>query len=74
MLLRRISGIIAIFIFAGAYLLFSQEKPRVDGPQITFAETKYDFGSVGQDKILEHVFKFQNTGSDTLRIYKVKSS
>ena len=72
--MQRILGIIGIFIFVGAYLLFSQEKPPADGPRIEFSESKYDFGEVGQDKVLEHVFVFRNTGTDTLRIHRVKSS
>jgi len=74
MLMRRLLGIMAVFIFVGTYVLFSQEKPKFEGPHIQFNETKYDFGVVGQDKILEHIFTFRNTGTDTLRVHKVKSS
>lgn len=72
--MRKIAGIIGIFIFVGVYLLFSQDKPQVDGPRIEFGENKFNFGEVGQDKVLKHVFVFRNTGTDTLRIYRVESS
>ncbi|HID39395.1 MAG TPA: DUF1573 domain-containing protein [Calditrichaeota bacterium] len=74
MKVQRIIGLLAVFIFIAAYLLFSQEKPQEGGAHIEFSATKYDFGTVGRDKILEHTFKFTNTGNDTLRIHRVKSS
>jgi hypothetical protein len=37
---------------------------------IQFYETKYNFGSVGEGKILSHTFRFKNTGSNPLMIAK----
>ena len=47
---------------------------NTEGPRIELIENSYDFGTIGRDSVVYHIFKFKNTGSDTLRIHKVKSS
>ncbi|SMB98080.1 protein of unknown function DUF1573 [Hymenobacter roseosalivarius DSM 11622] len=44
---------------------------KVAGPQIQFEEMKYDFGSVKQGDVVEHVFKFKNTGTAPLVIANI---
>ena len=44
---------------------------KVAGPAITFEEVKYDFGSIGQGGIVDHVFKFKNTGTQPLIISNI---
>ncbi len=41
------------------------------GPAITFEEVKYDFVSVTQGGIVDHVFKFKNTGTAPLIISNI---
>ncbi len=41
------------------------------GPQIEFMEVKYDFGSIKQGDIVDHVFKFKNTGTQPLVISNI---
>jgi hypothetical protein len=41
------------------------------GPVITFAEKSYDFGNIQQGDVVEHVFKFKNTGTAPLVISRV---
>ena len=41
---------------------------------IKFTEQSWDFGNIKQGKSLVHVFKFTNTGTDTLKIGRVISS
>jgi hypothetical protein len=41
---------------------------------IKFNEEKWDFGRIKQGKSLVHVFKFENTGTSTLKIGRVTSS
>ncbi len=72
--MRKTLWTIAFFILTAALFLFADKKPQAKEARIEFAETKFDFGEVGQDKVLEHIFKFRNTGTDTLRIHRVKSS
>ena len=43
-------------------------------PSLNFKETKYDFGSVKEGQLVEHIFKFQNTGKSTLKISDIKTS
>jgi hypothetical protein len=44
------------------------------GPRIKVDETEYDFGTISQYTSNEHVFKFENTGTETLEITKVHAS
>ena len=43
-------------------------------PVMTFAETEFDFGTIDQGSLQEHVFKFTNTGDADLIIVDAKSS
>lgn len=44
---------------------------KVAGPNIQFEESKYDFGSVKQGDVVEHTFKFKNTGTAPLVISNI---
>lgn len=44
------------------------------GARLEFLEDGHDFGNVQEGKIVEHIFNFINTGSDTLIIKDVSSS
>jgi hypothetical protein len=61
-----------IIIFQGP--LFSQNTTLTSDATIVFEEEKYDFGEVSNDSVLTHVFKFENTGTDTLFIKDVRGS
>lgn len=43
-------------------------------PQMTFAETEFDFGTVTEGDILKHNFSFTNTGNAPLVIVNAKAS
>ena len=43
-------------------------------PQIDFTETEFDFGELNQNMEVTHIFKFRNTGMDTLVIKNVRTS
>ncbi len=45
-----------------------------NGPRMTFIEKDHDFGEIVTGEVVEHVFAFTNTGTDTLRIATVYSS
>ena len=45
-----------------------------EAPDIEFEELIHDFGKVDQGDMIEHVFKFKNTGKGELIIERVKSS
>lgn len=62
--------------FAGSYTAQAQTTASVAttkaaGPQIKFMEEKYDFGSIKQGDIVDHVFKFKNVGTQPLVISNV---
>ena len=63
--------------FAGSYTAQAQTTAattKTAGAQIKFTEEKYDFGSIKQGDIVDHVFKFKNTGTQPLVISNVQAS
>jgi hypothetical protein len=59
--------------FAGGYTAQAQTAPaaKADGPQIKLVEDKYDFGTIKQGDIVDHVFKFKNVGTKPLVISNI---
>jgi hypothetical protein len=58
-------------------IVYGQEKAapaKVDGPVITLEETTFDFGTITQGEVVEHVFKFANTGNQPLIITNIQIS
>lgn len=53
---------------------FTQE--QIDNPPVftLISDKTYDFGTIKQGDVIEHVFKFKNTGKNDLIIRKMKSS
>ncbi|MBX7152442.1 DUF1573 domain-containing protein [bacterium] len=45
-----------------------------NGPVIQFENKTHDFGKIVEGEMAEHVFKFTNTGSDSLKISHVQAS
>lgn len=45
-----------------------------NGPVIQFENKTHDFGKIAEGEMAEHVFKFTNAGSDSLRISHVQAS
>ncbi|MFD1873127.1 DUF1573 domain-containing protein [Hymenobacter bucti] len=63
--------------FAGSYTAQAQTTAaatKTSGAQIKFSEEKYDFGSIKQGDVVDHVFKFKNTGTQPLVISNVQAS
>ena len=70
--------LLALSLTAAAYTAQAQATKtapvateKVAGPAITFEESKFDFGSVGQGGIVDHTFKFKNTGTAPLVISNI---
>ena len=73
-----------VFVWIGEYAVADTAGPRTitenpaetnetEGiPAITFDVLTHDFGQTTQNKTLEHVFTFKNTGTGVLTIEKVK--
>jgi len=51
----------------------SPTAPAVTGPQITFEQTEFDLGAVGPATKHTLIYKFKNTGRETLKITDVKA-
>lgn len=45
-----------------------------NAPVITFEETEYDFGTIKQGEVIDHTFKFTNTGKSPLIIESATAS
>jgi hypothetical protein len=67
-------SVIIAFIILIQGTLFAQNTTPTSDASIVFEEEKYDFGEVSNDTLLSHVFKFENTGTDTLFIKGVRGS
>lgn len=65
--------LVTVMIVFQGNLLAQNTGPTSD-VTLVFEEEKYDFGEVSNDTVLTHVFKFQNTGTDTLFIKGVRGS
>ena len=50
--------------------------PATDGavPKFEFAEMDYDFGTINEGEVVEHIFKFTNTGEAPLVIQNASAS
>jgi hypothetical protein len=68
--------LLLLFAFLGVHLSWAQEQPLdpSNGPIITFAEDRYDFGEIEQGAVVEHVFTFENTGNVPLVLTDVKTT
>jgi hypothetical protein len=64
---------ILVFILLQGILVAQNTVPTSDA-LLVFEEENYDFGEVSNDTVLTHIFKFQNTGTDTLFIKGVRGS
>ena len=67
------------FIFLGAIMAMpigaKQKSDTTGAPAITFAETKYDFGTIKEKNgWVEHSFSYTNTGTAPLAIVTVSAS
>ncbi len=69
--------LLALGLAAGGYAAQAQAvqpanaTAKAAGPAITFEESKYDFGSVAQGGMVDHTFKFKNTGTQPLIISNI---
>ena len=79
-------GILGILLAASVSLVSCQsatdkineegaQEAVVEGvPTFSFDETNWDFGSIEEGKVAEHIFKFKNDGDAPLVIYNAQGS
>jgi len=70
---------IASLLLIGICLIgFSQEESTSEealtGAKIYFTETSFDFGEITQGDRVEHVFEFENTGTEPLILSDVRTT
>ena len=70
-LLLALSLTAAAYTTSHAQTVATKPLGPVAGPAITFEEVKYDFGSVVAGGIVDHTFKFKNTGTAPLIISNI---
>jgi hypothetical protein len=72
-------GIISIAFFACTgkkKIEFDKKEPleNIDAPKIFFAEPTHDFGQINEGEVVNHTYKFKNTGTLPLQIIAVNVS
>ncbi|MFC5046634.1 DUF1573 domain-containing protein [Aquimarina hainanensis] len=51
-----------------------RDAKNTEFPVMTFAETEFDFGTINEGDVVDHTFKFTNTGKAPLVIVNAKGS
>lgn len=69
--MKRLALSFLMMLMVVAAYAQKDKKAVVDGPQITFQESEYNFGDIKQGEKVEHVFEFKNTGSAPLVLSNV---
>lgn len=66
--------ILGTFMGFGAWAQDDTTSDPVSGPMISFGEKTFDFGDITQGDKVEHVFTFENTGTEPLIITNVQTT
>lgn len=72
-----ILGILLLFIVSisvAQEAKIQQPVIKTDGPVLTLEKTSHDFGDIFQGDVVEHTFKFTNTGNQPLLITNIQTS
>jgi len=69
--MKYLLSITLIFVIS---LSFAQEEEKLSGAKIAFTESSFDFGDINQGDRVEHVFEFENTGTDALVLTDVRTT
>lgn len=71
-----ILGILLLFVSAAFAQEAKVEAPviKADGPVLTLEKSTHEFGDIYQGDVVEHTFKFTNTGNQPLLITNIATS
>lgn len=78
--MKRVVFILAFFLMGGLAIAqdagtpVETEKINLDGPYIAFNESTFNFKEIYQGDKVEHIFKFENTGTAALVISNVQTT
>lgn len=67
----------SLLFVAVSFFSFSQEAQEaepVTGPKISFSETTFDFGDIVRGDKVEHIFEFENVGTEPLVLADVRTT
>lgn len=67
-------NLLTIVLLTFSFVVFSQDDEQITGAQITFAEQSYDFGDINRGDKVEHIFQFENTGTEALILTNVQTT
>jgi hypothetical protein len=70
-------GSVAVKFSAQSILMAQEEEKKPTGgvvPELSFAETSYDFGTIPWGTSVSHTFVFRNTGKALLKILGARGS
>lgn len=67
-----------VFVF-GSFLIYGAmaQEAQIEqktGPEMAFSEAQFDFGDINQGDKVEHVFAFENVGTEPLIITNVQTT
>jgi hypothetical protein len=62
------------FVLLSFVALAQESEENVTGPKIAFEETSFNFGDITQGDKVEHVFKFENVGTEALVLTNVRTT
>jgi len=67
------------YIWIASFVMLSCTSPEtknsiIDGSEITFEKKVHDFGTISEGEVVEHTFKFTNTGDTDLIISNASAS
>lgn len=64
-----------LLIVGVAFVSYSQESDQpLTGAKIVFSEKSFDFGDITQGERVEHVFEFENAGTEPLILSDVRTT
>ena len=61
-------------LFVVCFAIAQEKVETKPGPQITFEEVSFDFGDIQQGDKVQHVFAFENTGTEPLILTNVQTT
>lgn len=65
---------IAVLLVSASAVFGQAGVPKQNGPVMTWDKSTHDFGNIEQGDVVEHTFKFTNTGTEPLIITNVQVS
>lgn len=72
--MKKIVMIAVLFVSAATVFAQSATTANQSGPVLSWDKSTHDFGSIFQGDVVEHTFKFTNTGNEPLIITNVQVS